>query len=113
MKALRGFKEIVELEFLLGDSPGLAARCHVDKVRQLSIEILQASECHEDCQCEYECGCTETGNCEDCNPPKRVLRIIKSRWANFEVPSQAVADAATTVEEVLVSPLRILSTRIR
>ena len=112
MKVLRGLKEVVEFEFLLNDGPGPAIRCHVDKIRQLSIEILQASECHEDCRCEYECGCAETGNCERCNPPKRVLRIITSRWANREIPCRTVTDAAARVEEIRVSPERVLSTKI-
>ena len=102
MKALRGLTEIVELEFLLNESPQPAMHCHVDKIRQLSIEILQASKCHKDCPCNHRCGCNETGNCEDCNPPKRILRLMTSCWPYWEVPNRT--------EEIRVLPERVLST---
>jgi hypothetical protein len=112
MKALRGLERVVEIELLLYEDPELVMHFCVDKIRRMAIKTLQASKCHKDCQCEYECGCAETGDCSHCDPPKRVLRIITARWTNREIPCRTIADAVTRVEEIRVSPQQVLSTRI-
>jgi len=74
MAALSELKEIVELEILV--TPSLwDAPCDIEQVKPLAIDLLQASECHKDCTCDYGCGCAETSECSTCNPPKRFLRL--------------------------------------
>ena len=106
MANLHGLTELVELEIFIlrisppSDDPDMA---------DLRIEILQASKCHKDCKCKYECGCTETGDCQKCNPPKRFLRVkwlhSSTRYGLHEV----IINEGSLLREVEVSPLRILS----
>ena len=108
MEALHGFKEITEFEILLPSKTDPDATQNLDLIKSKAIEILQASECHKDCVCEFKCECTETNDCFKCKPPKRFFRI-KTCLSFGGSPCTGAAEEVICVEEVEVVPLRVVS----
>ena len=83
---------------------------NIDKVKPLAIKILQESQCHKNCVCEYACRCTETGECRKCNPPGRFLRIKTcptGRWVQGF--TGAILDEGSCLKEIKVLPRRVQS----
>lgn len=110
MEHLRGLKEITEIEFLIYDHRGDIWPSWLDLAKPLAINILQESECHKDCICEYECGCAETNECGRCNPPRRFLRVKSYPNTSLdEATGRLLMHSSICLEEIEVAPLRILS----
>jgi hypothetical protein len=111
MADLRGLKELIELEILVSPARKYPQPYNLDPIKPLAIKILQASECHKDCVCKYECGCAETSECGKCNPPKRCLRI-KTCPASFnQGPRGLFVYGGSCLEEIEVSPQRVIPTK--
>ena len=114
MQNLRGLKEIVELEiFVRRQNEHHKSRPYynVEPIKLSAIRILQASECHKDCRCEQTCGCAVTNDCQECNPPKRSLRIKNITCSRgLDGVSRTIVDDEPRVE-IQVSSLRVLSTK--
>jgi len=111
MEYLRGLREITELEILISRERKALQPYDLDLIKSLGIQILQASECHKDCGCNYECGCAETNDCRKCNPPKRFLRVKTCPTGSIVQGSdEVIVDEGSCLEEIDVSPRRVLST---
>ena len=109
METFRGLKEIVEFEIIVR-ADQIQRQHNLQRIKSMAIEILQASECHKDCRCKYECGCAETNDCQDCSPPQRFLRIKSSSDDATRGPYRIVVEKSYT--EIRVSSQRVLSTKI-
>jgi len=103
---LRGFKELVELGIFA--CPRYES-CRISTLEQLGIDALRASECHKDCKCKYECGCTETGDCQECNPPRMFLRIMDLYNTTWREPLEVVTGKGTHSSKMQVLPRRVIS----
>ena len=108
MEELRGFKEIIEFEILVSSAKDPGTTQNLDLVRSKAIEILQASECHKGCVCEFQCGCTKTNDCFKCKPPKRFFRI-KTCLSFGDPPCIGAAEGVVCLEEIEVAPRRVIS----
>jgi len=65
------------------------------------MEVLQASKSHENCACDYACGCAQTGKCGTCKPPIKFLRF-KTCPRSFMEKGSVTIDAGTCIEEIEV-----------
>lgn len=100
MEILRGLKEIVEFEILFDPNREHRRDYHIGSIKPIAIEILRASECHKDCKCGYKCGCAQTGNCRECNPPKRFLRIKAYPLSHLSASCKETGDREAGLQEI-------------
>ena len=115
MVHFRELKQIVEFEIIVIENREFAygVPYPIDLIKDLALQILQASECHKDCLCNYKCECSKTNECSKCHPPKRFLRIKTSHGFSFRFlgpNTHTVTDEGICLE-IQVSPKRIVSTK--
>jgi hypothetical protein len=102
-------KEIVELEILLRRNHLGHLTGDLEQIKSLAIRALQTSECHKNCRCKHKCGCAVTGECQSCNPPKRILRIKEYICDGTDLKKFTIREQCLKV--IRVSPRQVLYTK--